>query len=121
MIRTRDIGRLIVRILGLILALVAVAFAISNRHPVSLTLWPLPGSVAVPAYLAILVPLAVGLVAGAMILWTAGLGARLRARREKARADSLARQIDAAKNTATAAQGTATDADHSASPPPPSP
>ena len=49
--------------------LVVVVFAISNRGPVTVTLWPLPWIVELPLYLVVLGSLLVGFLVGGAIAW----------------------------------------------------
>lgn len=84
-------------LIGLPLAVMAAVFAVANRQAVSFDLWPLPFGVELPAYLAVLGPLGLGLVLGAVLVWISGASFRLRARQDRRRAESLERQLDAAK------------------------
>ncbi|MGE5546100.1 MAG: lipopolysaccharide assembly protein LapA domain-containing protein [Solirubrobacterales bacterium] len=88
-------ARLLGWIVGLPLALLAVMFAVANRHEVRLDLWPLPWSLEVPVYLATLGSLVGGILVGALIAWASSLPARRRASVQRRRADSLQRQLDA--------------------------
>lgn len=88
--------RVIGWLLALPVSLLAVLFAVANRHDLRLDLWPLPWSVEVPAYLAVLVPLVAGLVLGAVFAWMGGHSARMAARYHRRRAESLERQLAAA-------------------------
>ena len=63
------------------LLLVLVLFALSNRAPVHLTLWPTGLARDVPAAIAILAALAVGIGLGALMVWLPVLALRHRARR----------------------------------------
>lgn len=88
-------------LLALPLALLAVIFAVANRHDLRLELWPLPWSLDLPVFLAVLGPLVLGLVVGALLAWTAGHRARATARSQRRRAESLERQLaQALANTA---------------------
>ncbi|MBI3446339.1 MAG: DUF1049 domain-containing protein [Magnetospirillum sp.] len=89
--------RLFAWILGLPLALLATVFAVANRGEIHFDLWPLPFGMDIPAYLTVLVPLALGLLLGTLFGGLSGLGARLRAAEQRRRADSLQRQLDAAR------------------------
>jgi uncharacterized integral membrane protein len=72
--------RILSWIAGLILAAVVVAFALSNRQEVLIGLWPFIEGLALPLYLAVLLPLLAGLVLG----WTfAGLRGFAKRRAEK--------------------------------------
>jgi uncharacterized integral membrane protein len=63
-------------VLGVPFALLISWFAVSNRGPVTLELWPLPNSVEVPVYLAILAALGVGFVLGATAAIVSAMGRR---------------------------------------------
>ena len=77
-----------------------MVFAVANRQEIHFDLWPLPFGLDMAAYLAVLVPLALGLVTGAVLMWLAGTRLRLRARAERRRAESLQRQLAAASGVA---------------------
>ena len=91
--------RVLAWLIGLPLAVVVTVFAVANRQAVSFDLWPLPFGVEIPAYLAVLGPLGLGLVLGAVLVWIPGTGSRLRARQDRRRAESLERQLDVARNS----------------------
>ena len=93
----RALARTLAWLTGLPLMLLVVLFAVANRQTVALELWPLPGAVALPAYLAVLGALGLGLVVGAGAMALACLSACRRAGVEKRRAESLARQLAAAQ------------------------
>ena len=76
-------------------ALLVVAFAVANRQPVGLELWPLPWSLDIPLYLAVLAALGIGVVVGAAAAGLSILRTRRRAGTHRRRADSLARQLEA--------------------------
>jgi lipopolysaccharide assembly protein A len=84
--------RLFAWIIGLPLAVAVTVFAVANRAEIRFDLWPLPFGVDLPAYLAVLAPLGVGLAVGFLSGWATGLKARLRA-------GSLRRRLDAAEKT----------------------
>ena len=56
----------------LIAAALLIPFALSNREPVSLGLWPLPFFVDLPLYLLVLLLLLAGFVIGASTTWIGG-------------------------------------------------
>lgn len=88
---------------GLIAAPIAaliVVFAVANRHDVRLDLWPLPWAMDLPAYLAVLGALVLGLILGAAAMTVSGLGLRRRVREQRRRAESLERQLRAAEAAA---------------------
>lgn len=73
--------------------LVIVVFALSNRQPVQLGLWPTDVSVSVPLALAILAPVAVAFLLGAAVMWFSAVGQRRRAGRAERRASLLAADL----------------------------
>ena len=91
--------RLLAWIIGLPLAVLATVFAVANRAEIHFDLWPLPFGIELPAYLAILAPLALGLLLGLVLGGLSGLGARLRAAEQRRRAESLQRQLDAVQTS----------------------
>jgi uncharacterized integral membrane protein len=93
------IGRLV---LGLI-AIVIVTFALANRDPVTLSLWPFAEDVTLPIYMAVLGALVVGLVAGGAISWLPKHRLRRHARSAERRAVSLERAVAAPGPPAPAA------------------
>ncbi|TAN55282.1 MAG: DUF1049 domain-containing protein [Magnetospirillum sp.] len=92
--------RVLAWLIGLPLAVVATVFAVANRQEIHFDLWPLPVGLDVAAYLAVLAPLALGLMLGAAMVWVAGAGIRLRARAERRRAADLEHQLEAAQKPA---------------------
>ena len=68
-------------IFGFIVMLLAVAFALSNRHEATISLWPLGVEIQAPLYLLTLGTLLVGIVIGSAITWFGMVPHRLRARR----------------------------------------
>jgi len=103
--------RILTWIIGLPLAAVAVAFAVANRQTVELDLWPLPITVGLSVYLAVLGALAAGLVLGLLIgRATAGSRAAARARAAEAKADAAeaecARLRERAETAALPSPGT---------------
>ncbi len=75
-------------IITLPLGLAIVLFAISNREPVALSVWPLQEALQLPVYLAVLVPFVLGLIGGAFVVWVGAAAARRRVRRLEARLDA---------------------------------
>jgi lipopolysaccharide assembly protein A len=63
--------RIIAWLAGVPLGILLVLFAVSNRGPVSVGIWPFTESITAPAFVVALVPFALGLVLGAAF---AGLG-----------------------------------------------
>ena len=85
--------RLIGWLLALPVSLLAAVFAVANRHDLRLQLWPLPWSLDLPVYLAVLVPLVLGMVLGGLAVWLGGHRTRVAARHHRRRAESLERQL----------------------------
>jgi len=91
--------RFILRLIGL-LAIVALAvFAVSNRAPLTLDLWPLP-AVVLPTYLAILVALLIGYLLGGSASWATAGKWRRRAREATRRATALEADLAAEEDEA---------------------
>ncbi|OAN50238.1 hypothetical protein A6A04_02200 [Paramagnetospirillum marisnigri] len=82
-------------LLGLPVAVLATVFAVANRQEIHFDLWPLPFGLDIAAYLAVLGPLVLGLVLGAVLVWLSSTGIRLRARQDRRRVESLERQLAA--------------------------
>ena len=93
----RALARTIAWLTGLPLALLVALFAVANRQDVALQLWPLPWTLTLPVYLAVLGALALGLVVGAGAMALSVVAVTRRAGQEERRADSLARQLAAAR------------------------
>ncbi|MDX2221980.1 MAG: lipopolysaccharide assembly protein LapA domain-containing protein [Rhodospirillaceae bacterium] len=72
--------RLITTFLGILLAIAVVLFAVSNRAPVTVEIWPLPYRFELGLYAAILLGALAGFAAGAIGAWLMG-GAKRRALR----------------------------------------
>lgn len=75
-------------------ALLAVLFAVSNRETVAFGLWPLPFTLDLPLYLAVLGVLVVGFVAGGLVVWVGQHRHRRTARKASARVLQLERDLD---------------------------
>lgn len=81
-------------ILFLPLAGFVVLFALSNRDPVELRLWPFDLAWQAPLALAVLGASALAFLLGAGVVWFADLPARMRARSAQRRAAALERELD---------------------------
>jgi putative membrane protein len=68
-------------VIGLPLLLLMVVFALSNRAPVTLGLWPTDFSLEVPLSLAIIAAMAIAFLVGGLVVWFSVLAQRSRARR----------------------------------------
>ena len=67
-------------IVGLVLMVVLVVFAIDNGAPMTISLWPLPWQATLPGFIALFAALGVGFLAGAVAAWFSGAKTRRRAR-----------------------------------------
>jgi len=65
---------------GTIFAVAAVLFAVMNRAPVVIDLWPLPWRIEAPTFLILLGSLAFGLLIGLFLAWLTGGTRRWRMR-----------------------------------------
>ncbi len=74
-------------------AIFLIPFAVANREPVSLGLWPLPFLIEVPLYLLVLLVLLAGFVIGATATWIAGRRVRRELRRRRRRVEALEREL----------------------------
>jgi len=82
----------------LIATALLIPFALSNREPVSLGLWPLPFFIDLPLYLLVLLLLLAGFVIGAATTWIGGRRKRRELRRGRRRVDALERELTAARS-----------------------
>ena len=82
----------------LIAAALLIPFALSNREPVSLGLWPLPFFVDLPLYLLVLLLLVAGFVIGASTTRIGGRRKRRELRRGRRRVEVLERELTAARS-----------------------
>jgi uncharacterized integral membrane protein len=78
-----------------LVALVLILFAVSNREPVAIELWPLPDRAELPLYLIVLGTLVIGFFAGQFVTWVGGWRWRREARRSRSRIAMLERELDA--------------------------
>jgi lipopolysaccharide assembly protein A len=76
-------------------AVVLVPFAITNRAPVSLGLWPLPFALDTPVYILVLLTLVAGFIIGAAGTRLAGHRVRRDLRRQRRRLAALERELAA--------------------------
>ena len=97
--------RFITTLLALALAILVVLFAVSNRTPVTLEFWPLPYSVDLGLYAAILSGALVGFVVGALAMWWIGGRKRRDLRQTRRKVKDLEKSL--AEATAKAESGSA--------------
>ncbi len=79
-------------ILTLPLIAVAAIFAIANREPITLDLWPFEASPRLPLFVILLACLVVGLVVGSLATWLSAAPTRRRARQARRRVAELERE-----------------------------
>jgi putative membrane protein len=81
--------KLIGWLVGALVALLLILFAVSNRAQVGLRLEPLPFLIELPLYAAMLAVLVIGFVSGGFLAWLGGGKWRRRARRAESDAERL--------------------------------
>lgn len=91
------------RLIVLVLLAVAVLFALVNRAPVELSVWPLPYTVTAPLFLVILMVLLVGILIGAAMSWVGGHKYRALARQRGHEVEAMRRQLAQAREKLAAA------------------
>lgn len=77
-----------------IVILVAVLFALSNRHMVELSLWPVLDNYEIPAFVLGLGAFGAGFLCGAFLFWIRALGAGARAKMSERKAERLQHDVD---------------------------
>ncbi len=100
-------------ILLLPVVIVIVLFALTNRAPVQLGLWPTDLSIEVPVAFAVLGGMGIAFLIGAIVLWFSLVGARGRARRAERQRDLLDAQVATLKADLDAARKQATSSNRS--------
>lgn len=85
-------------------ALLAVSFAISNRQPVLLELWPLPFVINAPLYLLVLGAVVLGFLVGGLVAWMAQHRYRRDARQYRSRAGTLTDELERYRRRAEQAE-----------------
>ncbi len=91
-------------LVGLPLAVIVLLFALSNRHGVTVGLWPFEDGIDLPVFLIVLLPLLAGFLAGGLVAFLKGLKHRRVARQQARRVADLERQLDAARVSSAAAE-----------------
>jgi uncharacterized integral membrane protein len=77
----------------LVVLVIVVAFAVANRGPVTISLYPLPFIQEVPAFLPILGAFAAGILLGGFYYWLSASRWRWRARADERRIETLERKM----------------------------
>ena len=96
--------KLLFWIVGLPLVLAAAFFAVDNRETVAVSFWPFAEPLQIPLFVAIITPLYVGVVLGAVVAWVSGRRTRSRARSEARHAAALETECAALKARLEAAE-----------------
>lgn len=109
--------RLIVRIFLFAVAIIAVLFALNNREPVELSLWPFPIEIRLPLFLGLIAVLMVGVALGASLVWIGQARHRHRARAGESMVLRQQREIEALRvKTMNAQRSAAATPDHNTAP-----
>jgi len=90
--------RLITWIVGLVVAVTAVLFAVSNRASVSITVWPFPFALDVGLYIIVLASVFAGFLVGALVTWVAQGKHRRKVRRQRSEIRSLEGDVAALRS-----------------------
>jgi uncharacterized integral membrane protein len=90
--------RILYRAVFLVIAIVLILFAVSNRETVSVGFWPLPFLADVPLYLLCFLSLMIGALIGAAVAWRAGQSNRRQLRSLRRRIDALERELKATQS-----------------------
>lgn len=89
--------RFITWLIGVAVAVFMVTFAVSNRTPVSVTVWPFPFALDLGLYIIILGSVLVGFMVGALVTWVAGGKHRRQVRRQRAEIRNLESELSDAR------------------------
>jgi lipopolysaccharide assembly protein A len=81
-------------LIALPLLLLVVVFALSNREPVRLGLWPTDYTLVLPLSLAVVGAMALAFLAGGLLVWASELKQRRRARRAEQTVRLLEAQVE---------------------------
>lgn len=91
-------------IFSVIIVIFTIDFVMSNGQPVAFGSWLLPWQAEIPAGLAVLCALALGLLVGGFLTWGSGSRARRRARHAERRVEALERELGNLARRAEAAE-----------------
>lgn len=87
--------RLIFWIVVVLFVVITIDFVMTNGQPVQFGSWFLPWQFGIPSGLAVLLAVALGLLIGGFLAWTAGGKARRRARQAERKVGELERELNA--------------------------
>lgn len=100
------------------LAIIVIAFSVSNRSTVTLELWPLPFAVDMPLFAAVLGGVVIGFLVNGFIAWTSGVATRLQVRSLSSRAEAAEREAAELRDKLTSMEAEAVISHHQALPAP---
>lgn len=86
--------RFITWLIGVAVAVFMVTFAVSNRAPVSVTVWPFPFALDLGLYVIILGAVLAGFIVGVLVTWVAGGKHRRQVRRQRAEIRNLEGELN---------------------------
>ena len=89
--------RYFARLVFIPVAVIVVIFAVMNRGPATVSLWPLPYDIVVPLFVAVLGALAAGALLGGGVVWFGIVKWRFKARAGQRRTRALERELAAAR------------------------
>ena len=92
------------------LAVIVVVFAVSNREPVVVDIWPLPPVTGLPLFLFILGSFFIGFLVGAAVMWVSAGRYRQRARAARNRVAQLEHDVRLLQHEKTRAEAKAAEA-----------
>ncbi len=90
--------RILYRAVFLVIAIILILFAVSNRETVSVGFWPLPFLADVPLYLLCFFSLLIGALIGLVAAWMAGRRKRRELGARRRRIDALERELTATQS-----------------------
>ena len=91
-------------IFSAVVVIFTIDFVMTNAQPVQFASWLLPWQAEIPAGLAVLCALSLGLVLGGLLAWSSGGRARRRARSAERRVESLERELGSLARRAESAE-----------------
>ncbi len=89
--------RIVRLLLGLVLVLLIIDFAVANRAIVEISLAPLPLQFPLPVYMVFLLGLVIGALIGGLMLWLGAFSRMAEARRMRNRVWALENQLNILK------------------------
>lgn len=82
----------------LVIGVLVILFAVSNRTQVVLDIWPLPFQLPVPFYAPVMAAALLGFVGGAIVAWFSAGAVRRRARTASRKANDLEKDLENLKD-----------------------